>query len=152
MSITEFCFRACKDAPGAPALCNHIYDTMGCQWNMPGDYSNGVFDSCLGDSAEPMGVYGASTWYQGQPGTPAAHAAPATSSCTTTASLTQVLAISTTAPPTSAAPTTTAGAAQTAKGSSSTSAKPTASANSAIGQGASWAGVIAGVALGAIAL
>lgn len=25
---------------------------MGCAWNMPGDYSNGSFDSCEGDTGE----------------------------------------------------------------------------------------------------
>lgn len=48
VSDTEFCFRACKDGPNAPALCNHIYDLMGCDWNMPGNYGTG-FDQCLGD-------------------------------------------------------------------------------------------------------
>ena len=52
MAYNEFCFRACKDAPAAPALCNHIYDEMGCDWNMPGDYSSGSFDSCKGDTGE----------------------------------------------------------------------------------------------------
>lgn len=51
VSATEFCFRGCKDGPGAPALCQHIYDVMGCEWNMPGNYGPG-FDSCLGDSGE----------------------------------------------------------------------------------------------------
>ena len=57
MSDTQFCFRACKDGANAPALCQHIYDEMGCAWNMPGDYSNG-FDSCHGDSGEvrPMSI------------------------------------------------------------------------------------------------
>ncbi len=52
MSASEFCFRGCKDAPGAPALCNHIYDVMGCDWNMPGNYSAGVFENCAGDSGD----------------------------------------------------------------------------------------------------
>ena len=52
VSATEFCIRVCKDGPNAPTLCQHIYDTMGCDWNMPGDYSNGTFDSCQGDTGE----------------------------------------------------------------------------------------------------
>jgi len=99
MSWNEFCFRACKDGPNAPHLCNHIYDTLGCQWNMPADYSNGAFDSCLGDTGLPMGIYGTSTFRQGQPATPGPHPKPATSSCTKTASLTQIAAV---ASPTSA--------------------------------------------------
>ena len=52
VAYNEFCIRACKDGPNAPALCNHIYDVMGCDWNMPGDYSPNSFDSCHGDSGE----------------------------------------------------------------------------------------------------
>ena len=52
VAYNEFCIRACKDGPKAPALCQHIYDVMGCSWNMPGDYSAGSFDSCRGDSGE----------------------------------------------------------------------------------------------------
>lgn len=50
---------------------------------MPGDYSSGVFERCEGDTGEPMGVYGTSTFSQGEPVTPDAHPAPATSQCTT---------------------------------------------------------------------
>ncbi|TFK49003.1 hypothetical protein OE88DRAFT_451481 [Heliocybe sulcata] len=94
VSATEFCFRACKDGPDAPTLCQHIYDEMGCMWNMPANYSPGGFEQCQGDSGEPMGVYGTSTFYQGQPSTPSAHAAPATSSCTTLSSVGNGLAVS----------------------------------------------------------
>ncbi|TFY76200.1 hypothetical protein EWM64_g7812 [Hericium alpestre] len=52
VSEKEFCFRGCKDGPNAPALCQHIYDTMGCDWNMPGNYAGGSFDQCKGDSGE----------------------------------------------------------------------------------------------------
>ncbi|KAF8258827.1 hypothetical protein EI94DRAFT_1753406 [Lactarius quietus] len=95
VSATEFCFRGCKDSPTAPALCNHIYDEMGCAWNMPGNYGTG-FDQCAGDSGAPMGVYGTSTFFQGEPATPAAQPAPATSSCTTTSSIGNILAASST--------------------------------------------------------
>ncbi|KAI0754246.1 hypothetical protein C8Q80DRAFT_1093605 [Daedaleopsis nitida] len=87
MAATEFCIRACKDGPNAPALCQHIYDVMGCAWNMPGNYAAGSFDSCKGDTGEPMGVYGSSTFHQGDPVTPDAHPAPATSSCNTVTSI-----------------------------------------------------------------
>ncbi|KAI0045028.1 hypothetical protein FA95DRAFT_1561593 [Auriscalpium vulgare] len=82
VSDSEFCFRGCKDGPGAPALCQHIYDEMGCEWNMPGNYNGGSFSQCRGDSGPPMGVYGASTFHQGDGATPAPHPAPATSACT----------------------------------------------------------------------
>ena len=52
VSNSEFCIRACKDGPDAPTLCQHIYDTLGCFWNMPGNYSEGLFDQCMGDSGE----------------------------------------------------------------------------------------------------
>lgn len=52
MSDSEFCFRACKDGPRAPALCQHIYDVMGCAWNMPANYNPGVFEGCKGDTGE----------------------------------------------------------------------------------------------------
>ncbi|KAF5342015.1 hypothetical protein D9611_001235 [Ephemerocybe angulata] len=80
ISDKEFCFRACV-GPKAKSLCNHIYDVMGCWWNMPANYNAGVYEDCVGDSAQPMGVYGTSTWYQGQNPTPAAHPAPKSSSC-----------------------------------------------------------------------
>ena len=52
MSATQFCIRACKEAPQGPGLCQHIYDVMGCAWNMPGNYDPGTFENCLGDSGE----------------------------------------------------------------------------------------------------
>ncbi|KAI0941975.1 hypothetical protein AcW1_009686 [Taiwanofungus camphoratus] len=83
MSDTQFCFRACKPGPDATAYCQHIYDVMGCQWNMPASYSSGVFERCMADDAEPMGIYGTSTFKQGQPSTPPAHPIPSSSLCTT---------------------------------------------------------------------
>ena len=118
VAFDEFCIRVCKDGPNAPALCQHIYDVMGCDWNMPGNYAPGSFDSCKGDTgevrtlpphliliaaknrlivcAQPMGVYGTSTWFQGQNPTPSAHPAPATSSCVPTSTIGNGLAVSTT--------------------------------------------------------
>lgn len=73
MSDAQFCFRACKEGPKAPAFCKHstaprvaltyfltmmkfpgqhIYDVMGCDWNMPANYSPDVFEQCQGDSGE----------------------------------------------------------------------------------------------------
>jgi len=81
ISDTEFCIRACI-GPKATELCNHIYDLQGCQWNIPADYSPNVFENCDGDNAQPMGVYGTSTWHQEDSGpTPTAHPAPASSNC-----------------------------------------------------------------------
>lgn len=52
MSATQFCIRACKEGPQGPGLCQHVYDTLGCSWNIPGDYDVGSFDDCLGDAGE----------------------------------------------------------------------------------------------------
>lgn len=86
MSATEFCIRACT-GPNAAINCNHIYDVMGCAWNMPASYSTGVFESCNGDDSLPMGIYTTSgtvsTWYQGVNPTPSAHPVPSSSQCTT---------------------------------------------------------------------
>ncbi|KAG8871097.1 hypothetical protein FRB97_009016 [Tulasnella sp. 331] len=90
MSVTEFCVRACNPAGTNPAaMCQHIYDLQGCQWNMPANYDNGYFENCLSDSSLPMGVYGTSTWQQGVQPTPPAHPKPSSSSCVRVASLTQ---------------------------------------------------------------
>jgi len=80
ISDTEFCFRACI-GPNAAKLCNHIYDVLGCFWNMPANYDANVYESCLGDDDLPMGVYGTSTFFQGQNPTPPAHPAASSSSC-----------------------------------------------------------------------
>ncbi|RXW13087.1 hypothetical protein EST38_g12765 [Candolleomyces aberdarensis] len=82
ISDDEFCIRACI-GPRSKQLCNHIYDIMGCWWNIPANYGAGVYEECVGDPAIPMGVYGTSTWSQGISPTPPPHPAPASSSCTT---------------------------------------------------------------------
>ncbi|KAK0495827.1 hypothetical protein EDD18DRAFT_220406 [Armillaria luteobubalina] len=88
MSDQQFCFRACNPAGSqAPTYCQHIYDEMGCEWNMPASYNAGVFESCQGDSGEPMGVYSGSTFSQGQPSTPSAHPTPSSSNCQTTSTV-----------------------------------------------------------------
>ncbi|KAG6876838.1 hypothetical protein C0992_011568 [Termitomyces sp. T32_za158] len=87
VSDSQFCFRACKPGPMAPTWCQHIYDTLGCAWNMPANYDPGVFEQCKGDSGQPMGVYGGSTFFQGEPATPPAHPVPSSSSCTSTSTI-----------------------------------------------------------------
>ena len=80
ISSGEFCIRACI-GPNAQKYCNHIYDIMGCYWNMPANYDAGTYENCDGDNALPMGVYGTSTWSQGVSPTPPPHPAPASSNC-----------------------------------------------------------------------
>jgi hypothetical protein len=87
ISETQFCMRACT-GPNARENCQHIYDEMGCEWNMPANYSPGKFESCKADNDLPMGVYGTSTWHQGVKPTPAAHPAAKSSSCTPYPSIT----------------------------------------------------------------
>jgi len=100
MSATEFCIRACNPAsPNAKKFCAHRYDVMGCGWNMPGNYAQGVFESCVGEAGQPMGIYTTVTtisghakstvytWHQGQSPTPAAHPKPKSSNCTKHASV-----------------------------------------------------------------
>jgi hypothetical protein len=91
----QFCLKACDPSrPNAANYCQHIFDRIGCAYNAPASYQDGVFDSCLGDSQDFPGIYtGAngvvSTYTQPDeslgpistmPYTPKI---PATSSCTT---------------------------------------------------------------------
>ncbi|CAH7668155.1 hypothetical protein PPACK8108_LOCUS2623 [Phakopsora pachyrhizi] len=58
ISDNEFCIRACYNGPQAKRYCEHIYDVMGCKWNMPGNYEGPGFEQCDGDSVtHPMGEY-----------------------------------------------------------------------------------------------
>ncbi|KAG7440594.1 uncharacterized protein BT62DRAFT_956800 [Guyanagaster necrorhizus] len=94
ISSEMFCIRACVPGDMAPTWCQHIYDVLGCQWNMPANYSAGTFEDCEGDSGEPMGVYGTSTFFQGEPVTPPAHVAPSSSLCTAVNTISVALATS----------------------------------------------------------
>ncbi|KAB5589430.1 Carbohydrate-binding module family 13 protein [Ceratobasidium theobromae] len=103
-SATEFCIRACKDGPMARRRCQHIYDILGCGWNIPGQYGDG-FTNCEGESTIPMGLYpqpdgSTSTFRQGQPKTPPAHPAGSSSLCTTIQSFAVGTAVVRTAVPT----------------------------------------------------
>jgi hypothetical protein len=87
ISDSMYCMRACV-GPNARQNCQHIYDEMGCNWNMPANYNAGTFESCQGDDDLPMGVYGTSTWHQGTSPTPPAHPVASSSACTHFASVT----------------------------------------------------------------
>ncbi|KAJ1603230.1 hypothetical protein NDA14_004859 [Ustilago hordei] len=82
MSYNQFCLRACWGERAA-AQCEHIYDVMGCRWNIPANYEPGVFETCDGDVGLLQGIYGSSTFRQGDPVTPSAHPAPSSSQCST---------------------------------------------------------------------
>lgn len=113
MSYQEFCLRICiseNSTITAAEECQHTLDEMGCEWVMPGDYTDDSFTECDGDSAYPPGLYplangststfqqrytgtytvGTSlgTWTQGETVTPStAYSTPATSNCITYASV-----------------------------------------------------------------
>jgi len=130
----QFCIRACKPGPNAVRYCEHIYDVLGCAWNMPADYSPGAFENCQADSGEPMGVYGSSTFFQGQPATPPPHPVPSSSSCTTFSSIGNGYVISGTSilsAPTSSVTTTSMSGSSTSGGASATSSVPGSTSTSA---------------------
>lgn len=115
VSATEICFRVCiagSDIAPTPLECQHTLDEMGCNWVMPGNYADQVFDTCDGDSAYPPGLYPegngqtstfqqffssvavvdgeTQTYVNGSPdqATPSApYSTPATSNCQTTSSI-----------------------------------------------------------------
>lgn len=117
VSYQQVCIRICiagSDIAPTPLECQHTLDEMGCNWVMPGDYSDNKFDTCEGDPAYPPGLYpqgngqtstfqqyfssvytapgggGVQTFVNGSPDqqTPqAAYSLPATSSCSTTATI-----------------------------------------------------------------
>lgn len=60
MSYNQFCLRVCtaeNSTYSAAIECQHTLDEMGCQWVMPGDYTENSFTSCDADAAYPPGVY-----------------------------------------------------------------------------------------------
>ncbi|UZJ54246.1 hypothetical protein CBS101457_003566 [Exobasidium rhododendri] len=87
MSYNQFCLRACW-GDQASAHCQHVYDILGCRWNMPSTtgYDAG-FETCEGDDAPLQGIYGGSTFSQGQAVTPDAHPPAASSNCVVESSI-----------------------------------------------------------------
>jgi hypothetical protein len=60
VAANQVCIRICiagTDVAPTPLECQHTLDEMGCNWVMPGDYTDGVFDTCDADSAYPPGLY-----------------------------------------------------------------------------------------------
>lgn len=60
ISYNQFCLRICtanSEDVNTALQCEHELDVMGCQWVMPGDYTNGTFDECLGEPAAAPGSY-----------------------------------------------------------------------------------------------
>jgi len=119
MSANQFCLRICiaENSTYSAALeCQHTLDEMGCEWVMPGDYTDNSFTECEADSAYPPGVYplangSTSTFAQRYTGTYTAggtvgtftvgytstpqtpYSTPASSSCTTYSSISNGIAL-----------------------------------------------------------
>ncbi|GAA5911520.1 uncharacterized protein JCM6883_005783 [Sporobolomyces salmoneus] len=56
----QFCLKACDPSYELGyAMCEHIFDRIGCVYNAPSSYQqiNGTFQSCDGDSQLPPGQY-----------------------------------------------------------------------------------------------
>ncbi|GHJ89745.1 hypothetical protein NliqN6_6147 [Naganishia liquefaciens] len=69
ISYNQYCLRICtanREDVNTALQCEHELDVMGCQWVMPGDYTNNTFDSCEGEAAAPPGSYPENTSSQGQ--------------------------------------------------------------------------------------
>jgi len=58
MGSNAFCFKACDPSGSrAAALCQHIYDRIGCAFNAPSAAKDGVFEACEGEPQDPPGIY-----------------------------------------------------------------------------------------------
>lgn len=69
MGGDAFCMKICDPAgQNQQALCQNIYDRLGCEYNAPNNAQKGVFEVCEGDDMSPVGVYttngATSTYYQ----------------------------------------------------------------------------------------
>jgi len=176
MGSGVFCFKACDPTgPNPAALCQHLFDRIGCEYNAPAAYVDGVFESCLGENQDPPGVYtgadGKTTTYQ-QPAEslgpistmPYSAVIPASSQCTTYASSAlysgQPAAVaaattagtSTTALTTAAAVTPIASAKPAVTSAAATTSAAASGASSVFGVSGVWAiavGVV-GAAMGAL--
>jgi len=60
MGGDQFCIKVCiPNGPDAARECEHIYDRIGCRYNVYADYAaiNGTFEACQGDVGLYAGVY-----------------------------------------------------------------------------------------------
>lgn len=142
-----FCIKVC-DPAGAHAadFCQHIYDRIGCQYNAPAAYQDGVFEKCKGDNQDFPGVYtgsdGKVTTYS-QPAEslgviqtiPYTARIPASSDCQTFSSQDLFAAAASVAPNPNQPNSTTAGtsATGTSKGASGSGSAATSKAGSSSG-------------------
>jgi hypothetical protein len=178
MAYNQFCLRICiseNSTYSASIQCQHTLDLMGCQFVMPGDYTDNSFTECDGDSAYPPGVYPLgngqySTFAQrytgtytqggsigmftvGQTVTPASAASvPATSNCKTYTSIGNgiaSLAAGVTSKAASGSASTTSGSASATGSASMSGASGASGASAASGIKASGQSAVSGAAAGA---
>lgn len=58
MGGNGFCMKICDPAgQNQQALCQNIYDRLGCAYNAPNNAKDGIFEICEGDDMTPPGVY-----------------------------------------------------------------------------------------------
>lgn len=60
MGASQFCLKACDPSwENGWAMCEHIYDRIGCQYNAPSEWTkiNGTYESCEGDDQLYPGQY-----------------------------------------------------------------------------------------------
>ena len=85
----RFCYKACDQSlPDADKYCEHIYDRIGCDFNIPNNAQKDVFEVCDGDNMDFVGTYTVdgqvSTYTQPHSGTvsvPYTAVVPASSNC-----------------------------------------------------------------------
>jgi hypothetical protein len=58
IGANAFCFKACDPAgQNDDKFCEHIYDRIGCKFNMPNQAANGTFEACSGENQDYPGIY-----------------------------------------------------------------------------------------------
>ncbi|CAE6391635.1 unnamed protein product [Rhizoctonia solani] len=58
MGANQFCLKACDPTdPDDDKYCEHIFDRIGCKYNAPAAYKDGVFESCQGENQDFPGIY-----------------------------------------------------------------------------------------------
>ncbi|CAO1618279.1 unnamed protein product [Sympodiomycopsis kandeliae] len=82
MSDKEFCIRACYDGNLATTLCRHVYDTLGCSWNMPGNYTPGVYQVCHTENAMDVAFHDGKEYHQDDGPAPDPYPPPRVLDCT----------------------------------------------------------------------
>ncbi|KAG8910268.1 hypothetical protein FRC02_007282 [Tulasnella sp. 418] len=176
MGAGVFCLKACDPAgPDDDKYCEHIYDRIGCSYNAPAAYVDGVFESCLGDNQDFPGIYtgadGQVTTYKQPPESlgaittmPYQPKVPASSSCTPYQSAQLYSGAPSASVPVGTTPVTSAaGSSATssraaaagssrASGSSSAAAATQSAGNGALANSGSFASVVFGGLLGLVAL